>query len=181
MRVNLAKDKRSSLEFNRNYLIMLLVFVLLISFISFNYFNLKSKVNNIEEEINTADQKLEVLEVKRKEYLNLESEITKFEDKLNEKEKELPQFADLNTQNWNIALIELAERIPDKVMINSLSINKDGISIRGYAENSNLVSNFFDNLLDSNLIVNVSLQQMTNGEDVSYLINGHIKSREGEK
>ncbi|MFW6025239.1 MAG: PilN domain-containing protein [Candidatus Woesearchaeota archaeon] len=181
MRVNLAKGRRNSLEFNKSYLIMLLVFVFLISFISSNYFNLKAKVNDVEKEINTTDQKLEVLEDKRKEYLNLENEISKIEDKLKKKEKEAPQFADLNTQNWNIALIELAEQIPDKVMINSLDINEDGISIRGYAENSKLVSNFYDNLLDSNLIVNISLEQMNNGEDVNYLINGKIRSKEEEQ
>ena len=180
MRVNLAKDNNNSLNINKRYLTIITIFVFIVIALAVHYFILKNEVKTIESQINQAEKKLNILQKERSEYLSLQKKVKNLESKLEEKNKENLNYPDLINQNWNITLKEISEIIPAKVMLTSLNINKKDIAIRGYAANSSLISDFYDELLNSELFNNIQLQKMTNGKNVSYLINGTIKYKKGE-
>ncbi|MGM0438438.1 MAG: PilN domain-containing protein [Bacillota bacterium] len=177
MRVNLAKERKQGLALNKNYLIMFIIFIVLVAGMYIQYTIMNNRADNYEEQIEIVNEELEVLREKRDEYLTLKDEISEMEDEIARLEEDQDQkIPSLTKQNWNITLLELGKIIPDKVMINSLSINDKKLSIKGYGEDSRIISEFLDNLLASKLIVNIRLHQLQNGEDVSYDITADINS-----
>lgn len=181
MRVNLAKESQQRFVVNKNYLIMFIIFIVLMTGIYIQYTVMNHRVDKYEGEIKIANRELEELQKKRNEYLVLKEEIKNLEKRITKKEeKNEIQLPSLTKQNWNITLLELGKIIPDKVMINSLNINNQQLSIRGYGESSRKITEFLDNLLESDLLVNIRLNQLQNGEDVSYDIKADINSGEEE-
>ena len=179
MRVNLAKERKQGFSVNKNYLTMFIIFIVLIAGMYIQYTIMNNRADNYEEQIEIVNEELKILEEKRDEYLTLKEEIKKMEEEIAKKEKdEDQQIPSLTKQNWNITLLELGKIIPEKVMINSLNINDKSLAIKGYGENSRIISKFLDNLLESEHIINIRLHQLQNGEDVSYDITADINSED---
>lgn len=177
MRVNLAKERKQGFSINKNYLTMFIIFIVLITGMYIQYTIMNNRADNYEEQIEIVNEELEVLQEKRNEYLTLKNEISKMEEEIAKLEEEPDQqIPSLTKQNWNITLLELGKIIPEKVMINSLNINDKSLAIKGYGESSRIISKFLDNLLESELLVNIRLHQLQNGEDVSYDITAEISS-----
>ena len=181
MRVNLAKERKQGFAVNKSYIIMFIIFVVLIASMYIYYSIMNNRVANYEKQIEIANEELEELQKKREEYLTLKEEIRSLEEEIAKREKsQEKRLPTLTKQNWNITLLELGKIIPEKVMINSLNINNEKLSIRGYGESSRIISKFLDNLLESEHIINIRLNQLQNGEDVSYNITADINSGEEE-
>lgn len=179
MRVNLAKERKNGLSINKNYLIMIIIFVVSIAGMYIQYSIMNNRVNNYEEQIEIVNEELKTLEKKRDEYIVLKEEITEMEKEIAKKEDgQKQQIPSLTKQNWNITLLELGKIIPEKVMINSLNITDESLSIKGYGENSRIISKFLDKLLESEHLVNIRLHQLQNGEDVSYDITADINFKD---
>ena len=176
MRVNLAQEKKQGFIIDRTYLIMLIIFIVLIASMFIQYTILNNRIDNNEEKIKLVNEELKTLREKRNEYLSLKEEINKMESEIASREDKEQKLPSITKQNWNLTLLELGRIIPDKVMINSLNINDKNLSIKGYGENSQIISKFLDNLLESELLVNIKLNQLTNGEDVSYSITTDINA-----
>jgi len=177
MRVNLAKERKQGFSVNKNYLTMFIIFIVLIAGMYIQYTIMNNRADNYEEQIEIVNEELKILEEKRDEYLTLKEEIKKMEEEIAKREEdEDQQIPSLTKQNWNITLLELGKIIPEKVMINSLNINDKSLAIKGYGENSRIISKFLDNLLESEHIINIRLHQLQNGEDVSYDITAEINS-----
>jgi len=177
MRVNLAKERKQGFAVNKSYIIMFIIFVVLIASMYIYYSIMNNRVANYEKQIEIANEELEELQKKREEYLTLKEEIRSLEEEIAKREKsQEKRLPTLTKQNWNITLLELGKIIPEKVMINSLNINNEKLSIRGYGESSRIISKFLDNLLESEHIINIRLNQLQNGEDVSYNITADINS-----
>jgi len=179
MRVNLAKERKQGFSVNKNYLTMFIIFIVLIAGMYIQYTIMNNRADNYEEQIEIVNEELKILEEKRDEYLTLKEEIKKMEEEIAKREEdEDQQIPSLTKQNWNITLLELGKIIPEKVMINSLNINDKSLAIKGYGENSRIISKFLDNLLESEHIINIRLHQLQNGEDVSYDITADINSED---
>ena len=179
MRVNLAKERKQGFSVNKNYLTMFIIFIVLIAGMYIQYTIMNNRADNYEEQIEIVNEELKILEEKRDEYLTLKEEIKKMEEEIAKREEdEDKQIPSLTKQNWNITLLELGKIIPEKVMINSLNINDKSLAIKGYGENSRIISKFLDNLLESEHIINIRLHQLQNGEDVSYDITADINSED---
>ena len=178
MRVNLAQEKKQGFIIDRTYLIMLIIFIVLIASMFIQYTILNNRIDNYEKKIKLVNEELKTLREKRSEYLSLKEEINKMESEIASREDKKQKLPSITKQNWNLTLLELGRIIPDKVMINSLSINDKKLSIKGYGEDSRIISKFLDNLLASELLINIRLHQLQNGEDVSYDITADINSND---
>lgn len=179
MRVNLAREESVGSVLNKNHVIVIGLIIILIASGLIYYNILTKRTASLEIKNKEAENRLMSLRKKRVEYLNLQKKVDNLSVQLkkNDQNKKIPG---LTEQNWNITLIELGKIIPEKVMISSLNITKERLSIKGMGASSILISQFIDNLAGSDIIKNVNLEQLTNGKEVNYTINAEIVLREGE-
>lgn len=166
MRVNLAK--RETGIFSLNWIrigVTILIIVLLVG-LAYNYYSLITRKDILDEEIESLDQQLKVLNPKKEEYLNLSSQVSQLEREVQEIE---------GRYIWGYITQETGFVIPENVQLNSFSISNNSLQVSGRAENTELLINYINNMNQSPYFNNVTLQSYDNQDEIIFNIDANVQ------
>jgi len=154
IRINLLSDRDAiRKESTRQQLsIYLLSIVLAVVVLAGVQFTLYQKKKSLEEKIRVVEKELSDLKVKV-------GEVQKYKDAKTELEQKLSVIETLERGKMLTALLldRIAERIPEKMWLERLSLKASHISLQGYAIDNETIANFMKDLESSQSFRNIEL------------------------
>lgn len=154
IRINLLSDRDAiRKESTRQQLsIYLLSIVLAVVVLAGVQFTLYQKKRSLEEKIRVVEKELSDLKVKV-------GEVQKYKDAKTELEQKLSVIETLERGKMLTALLmdRIAERIPEKMWLERLSLKTSQISLQGYAIDNETIANFMKDLESSQSFRNIEL------------------------
>ena len=170
MRVNLAKQEAGVFRLNWIRIAVTVLVVILLAGVAYNYYYLTTQKQTLNQEIDSLDQQLKVLNVKKQEYLNLRTQVSQLEQAVESIE---------GKYLWAYITQETGFVIPQNVELNSFSISGESLKVSGKANNTELLINYIDNMNESPYFDDVTLQNYVNQEEINFNIDAAV-IREGE-
>ena len=165
MRVNLVKKETGVFSLSWIRIGVTILIVVLIAGIAYNYYFLTTRKEILNQEIDSLDQQLRVLNPKQEEYLNLRTQVSQLEESVQEIE---------GKYTWAFVAQETGFVIPENVELNSFSVSGQNISVSGKANDTELLINYIDNMNESPYFGNVTLQNYVNQEDITFNIDADV-------
>ena len=132
-----------------------LLFLLIVMFSGFIYFDNVEKIDNLDKSIKREKQKLTKL-------ASLRKKIKEFKEKQKILETKLKIINDLNSFRLYPSYIFylLSQKIPKEVWINYLNVTQNKISIKGIALDEPTIVKFINRLKETNFFKNIYLNQI---------------------
>src|SRR6056297_113026 len=171
MRVNLAQKETGVFSLNWIRVGVTILVIVLIAGIAMNYYLLTSRKDILTQEIQSLDQQLRVLNPKKEEYLNLRTQVSQLEQEV---ERVQGRYI------WAYITQETGFVIPENVELNSFSISGTNLSVAGEANNTELLIDYIDNMVESPFFENVTLQNYVNQDSITFNIDAVVLRREEE-
>lgn len=171
MRVNLARKETGVFSLNWIRVGSTILVIVLIAGLAFNYYFLTTKKDSLTSELDSLNQQLRVLEPKKEEYLNLRTQVTQLEKEVERVEGKYV---------WPHITQESGFVIPENVELNSFSISGKNLRISGKANNTELLIDYIDNMNQSPLFDQVTLQNYVNQENIKFNIDAIVSRGEEE-
>ena len=171
MRVNLAQKETGVFSLNWIRVGVTILVVVLIAGIAMNYYLLTTRKDILTQEIQSLDQQLRVLNPKKEEYLNLRTQVSQLEQEVERVE---------GRYIWAYITQETGFVIPENVELNSFSISGTNLSVAGEANNTELLIDYIDNMVESPFFENVTLQNYVNQDSITFNIDADVIRREEE-
>lgn len=170
MRVNLAKRETGIFSLNWIRVGVTLLIIILVAGIAYNYYFLTTKKETLNQNIESLDQQLRVLNPKKEEFLNLRSQVSQMQQEVERIE---------GKYIWAYITQETGFVIPEDVELNSFSISGEQLQVSGNANNTELLINYINNMNESPYFENVTLQNYVNQEEIQFNIDA-VVTREGD-
>jgi Tfp pilus assembly protein PilN len=171
MRVNLVQKETGVFSLNWIRVGVTILVVVLIAGIAMNYYLLTTRKDILTQEIQTLDQQLRILNPKKEEFLNLRTQVSQLEEEVQRVE---------GKYIWAYITQETGFVIPENVELNSFSISGNSISVSGKANNTELLINYIDNMVQSPFFEKVILQNYVNQESITFNIDADVTRGDDE-
>ena len=156
IKINLVPRKKKTVFIGRDLSIGLVFLVILLGIGIFLYIQFKSKITNLEIQINTVKQEIESSKVKVDEINKLKQDKKKLEKKLN-------LIKDMKSRQKGPAnlLSAISRIIPEEVWLTSLSTKGYQLILEGMSLTANSIAHFMKNLESATELNQIELDKIT--------------------
>lgn len=156
IRINLLPQKKKAIPIGRDLIIGGILMALLLATGLIIYFQIKTKVKALQDQICETKRQIESSKVKIAEIDKLKKDKKDLEQKLN-------LIKDIKTkQRKSVAILEdIAQYLPEKVWLTSLSVKGTQVDVEGMALTANCVALFMKNLESTAKFLQVELDKIT--------------------
>ncbi len=173
MRVNLLgeKSKRSHLSISWSRVGITIGLVVLLFFVGYTYWTLRSEINFLEERKGSLDEQLALYRPREERYFELRDEIEELENMEPEPVVQLP---------WGESMLQLGYIVPENIMVQNLNINEfREIQISGIARTEQEIISLLSNMDRAPLFEAVDLLNLEQGDLVRFSIEAELVNRAG--
>lgn len=156
IRINLLPQKKKAVPIGRDLIVAGILMVLLLATGLILYFQIKTKVTALQDQICETKRQIESSKVKIAEIDKLKKDKKDLEQKLN-------LIKEIKTkQRKSVSILEyIAQYLPEKVWLTSLSVKGQQVDVEGMSLTANCVAIFMKNLESTAKFLQVELDKIT--------------------
>lgn len=164
MRANLLNEPNKKYTVRWKLIVSLILIIILITLMLFSYYQSRSRLVSLRNEVKNLDSQLSDILSRKEEYLKLQSKIEKIKDNGSYR----------SYYNWDKVIREQGYLVSENVMIDSLEIKSNKLFVDGIALNNEYFLEYLENTYESPYFKDVKINYIDQKDNLHFNLEVNI-------